>query len=708
MSTHQNPPEQRPQNQLRHALALAAATVLAAVASIVALPAAVAYAGEWVQVSCVNPNQSQAPSAGWTSFITGSPGYGSDNSTSCAPGAPMFAGLSSDAAAPVGSGENLEWTPPTGSTLAGGSVYVSMYGDGSGYGASGTAIAYTPEFAYNASNVILQCAVGQPACSNGTNDFSGVLTLPDSRGGGFYLGAGCGGESGASCDEGGSHGTWSLVQLWWADFLLSNDATPTAAGISGTLLNPGARGTQELIMDASDPDGPGIYNLTVQADGATLYDATPNSNGGNCSPVGESDGALMFDAAQPCPQSESVDLQLNTTGLLDGPHTLKVTLTDAAANSSVVYDSTITTHNAPENTTTPTIAAPTSPSIGSALTARPGEWSAPTGAGAITYAYQWEDCNPEGDNCQPIPGAQNATYTPGPADAGHTLRSTVTAADNDGATPAATARTSVVPAIETPPVTTTPSGPSTPPTPPTTATTPLTPTTTTPLTTATTPPPASTQASGVPNGTPASENATLRLNAPTTITRSYTHRAFTLTGQLTNNQSQPIAEATLEVLQEIAGTDTLTPIAHTTTGPAGSFKLTMPAGPSRLIEIAYRALSTDTSYAATARVYENVRASARLTITTRSKGPTGTIILIGKVAGPIPPQGTIVELLVHYLGRWEPFRTPRTNNHGTFHVTYQFQGAIGRFPFRAEIPAGQANYPYTTGYSNTINISTEP
>jgi hypothetical protein len=691
MSTHQNPSKHRPRHQLRRAVALVATILLAASASIAVLPAAVAYAGQWVEVSCVNPNQSQATSAGWTSFITGSPGYGSDSSTTCAPGTPMFADLSSDAAAPVGSGENLEWTAPGDSTLAGGSVYVSMYGDGFGYGASGTAIAYTPDFAYNASNVILQCAVGQPACSNASNDFSGVLTLPASRGGGFYLGAGCGGEAGASCDEGGSHGTWSLVQLWWADFLLTNNATPTATGLSGTLLNPGARGTQELIMDASDPEGPGIYNLTVQADGATLYDATPNSNGGNCSPVGESDGALMFDTAQPCPQNESVDLQLNTTGLLDGPHTLKVTLTDAAANASVVYDSTITTHNAPENTTAPTIAAPAPPTIGSTLTAHPGEWSAPNGAGAINYAYQWEDCNTEGNDCQPIPGAQNATYTPAPADAGHTLRATVTAADNDGSASATAARTNVVPAVETPPTTTTPgSGPST-------ATTPIT-----------APPPLSSPSSGTPNGTPASENATLRLNGRTTITRSYTHRAFTLAGQLTDNQSQPIAEATLDVLQQIAGTTTLTPIAHTTTSPTGSFTLTVPAGPSRLIEIAYRALSTDTSYAATGRVHETVHAGARLTITTRSKGPTGTIILTGKVAGPVPQQGTIVELLVHYLNHWEPFRAPRTNNHGTFHVTYQFQGAIGHFPFRAEIPAGQANYPYTTGYSNTIDISTEP
>jgi hypothetical protein len=61
---------------------------------------------------------------------------------------------------------------------------------------------------------------------------------------------------------------------------------------------------------------------------------------------------------------------------------------------------------------------------------------------------------------------------------------------------------------------------------------------------------------------------------------------------------------------------------------------------------------------------------------------------------------------VHWHGHWELIRNPRTDSNGTFHAEYQFQGSIGSFPFRAEIPAGQTNLPYTRGYSNTINIST--
>jgi hypothetical protein len=679
-------------------------SALASTALILALFSTAASAGQWIQVSCVNPNQSAAPSQGWTSFTTGAPGYGSNNSTGCGPGAPMSAILSTDAAAEVYSGENLEYAPPKGSELDGGQVDVSMDADGGGYDASGTAIAYSPEFVYSGSDVLFQCARGQTLCANGTNDYSGVLTLPSNKGGDFYIGAGCGGAKGAICNEGGSNGAWSLVQVWWANFLLTNNTTLAATSIGGTLLDPNARGTQELAFIASDPEGPGVYDVTAQIDGQTIYTGTPNSNAGQCSPVGESNAVLMFDSSQPCPASESVDLPVNTTSVPDGQHTLKLTVEDAAGNTSVVYDGTITTHNAPQNTTATSITTPASLTVASTLTAHPGTWTAPTGAGAITYTYQWEDCNTEANNCQPIPGAQNTTYTPTSTDAGHTIRLTVTAQNNDGASTATNTTSTITATPESPlsPLLEQQAGG----------------TNTSPL------------VAGTPNGTPASETAILHLNNPTPTTRTFGRKAFKLTGYfagqtlkltglLTNNQSQPIANATLDVLQQAAGTSTLTLIRHTSTSTTGTFTITLPPGPSRLIEIAYRALSSDTKYSATAEFHETVHATAQLRIGIRETTPngttvisshhttpTGTIVISGKIDGPISPQGTIVELLVHYLGYWEPIRDPRTNSTGHFHIEYQFKGSIGNFPFLVEILAGQTNYPYTTGYSNTINITT--
>ena len=138
-----------------------------------------------MEVACENPNQSAAPSQGWTTFTTGG-GYGSSAGTGCSPGAPMYGILSTDAGVAVGAGENLQYTPPSGSTLAGGSFDATVSTDGYGADASGVVAAYSPAFEYN-GNVFFQCAHGEELCPNGTYDYSGVISLPANRGGALYV-----------------------------------------------------------------------------------------------------------------------------------------------------------------------------------------------------------------------------------------------------------------------------------------------------------------------------------------------------------------------------------------------------------------------------------------------------------------------------------------------------------------------------------------
>ena len=559
-----------------HALLLALTLTLAVGSGWFA--ASSAYAGSWMEVSCVNPSQSAAPSEGWSSFAAGG-GYGSNNSTACGPGSPMYAILSTDAAVGVGSAETLQYAPPGGSTLIGGSVDVSLYADGGGYNASGTAVAYTPNYAYDGSDVFFQCASGLTPCANGTNDFAGVLGVPSGRGGNLYLSAGCGGASGYACNSGGSEGAWSLVRLWWANLLLSNEATPSASGVGGTLLSPNAEGTAELTLDAADPGGPGVYLVIVEIDGKAVYSGTPNSDGGKCVPVGTSGGALMFDYGQPCPASESVDLPINTSALANGRHTLKVVVQDAAGNSAVVYDGTISTKQPAENS----------------LGALPGPG---TSAGNV-----------------PAPVA-------------------------------------------------------------------------------------------VPNGTTASHTAQLTLGLKRKITRTYAHRTLRVTGRLVDGKGNPIAGATLEVLQRVSGSASAAVIGHASTSANGTFTASVPGGPTRTIEIAYRAFSTDKSYAAVANIAEAVDAGVKLAVSPHRTGSEGTITLSGHVLGPVPAQGVAVELLVHYRGRWEPFRVPQTDSRGRFEVVYQFQGGIGRFPFRASVLGGQAGFPFAHGESGAVYVTT--
>ena len=97
----------------------------------------------------------------------------------------------------------------------------------------------------------------------------------------------------------------------------------------------------------------------------------------------------------------------------------------------------------------------------------------------------------------------------------------------------------------------------------------------------------------------------------------------------------------------------------------------------------------------------------RLSVTPQRTGSEGTITLTGRVLGPVPPQGVSVDMLVHYRGHWEPFRTPRTDAAGRFTVVYQLKGALGRFPFRAEVPPSQAGFSFGRGLSGVVDVVTD-
>ena len=211
---------------------------------------------------------------------------------------------------------------------------------------------------------------------------------------------------------------------------------------------------------------------------------------------------------------------------------------------------------------------------------------------------------------------------------------------------------------------------------------------------------------GAANGTSASESAQLRLGVPLTMLRSFAHRSLRLSGRLFNDLGDPIGNATLAIVQQIAGSKGTQVIAYARTSSNGTFAVRVPAGPSRLVEVAYRAFSADASYAAQAKIEESVGAGVQLNITPRRTNSTGIILLTGEVDGPVPTQGVLVDLLVHYRGRWEPFRTPRTDAAGHFDVSYQFQGALGRYPFRAEVPASQADFSFAHGLSEVVDVTT--
>jgi hypothetical protein len=506
--------------------------------------------------------------------------YSGDTNT-CAEGGSLSALVSGEAPQQAYQGPEWVFTAPAGSTIAGGSLDASLTSP------HGQVWLGTPNSTYDSADVIANCQYNLACGPDGT--YTGVFPISHPGGTNLYAAAVCVGpyEGATTCPAVG--GVDAQVDVTRAEIELSNSTTPAASAVTGTLLSPDASGVAELTFDASDPGGPGVYSVSVLIDGTAVYSGTPDTNGGECAAIGDSGGVLMFDHSQPCKQSESVDLAVNTAKLANGQHTLKVTVEDAAQNRSTVYDATITTENAPPN---------------NSLGGPPGPGN--NGGGGSGSG-----------------GGGGSTFT-----------------------------------------------------------------------------------AAVANGMGASENARLQVGQRHRIVRSFAHGALRLAGRLLNDQGHPISGATLDILQQVAGSTQTTVIGQAGTGPTGTFTASVPAGPSRRLTLAYRAFSTDISYTTETSVDEIVRAGVRLKITPRATGSTGTILLEGEVDGPVPAQGVIVEMLVHYRGRWVTFRTPQTGPHGHFKTVYQFEGGIGRFPFRARIPGGQAGFPFTAGLSKIVDVAT--
>ncbi len=123
-------------------------------------------------------------------------------------------------------------------------------------------------------------------------------------------------------------------------------------------------------------------------------------------------------------------------------HTIKVDVTAYNADGKATADSKgvgpVSANTAPANTVLPAIGG--TAKVGEELAVSNGTWTAsPTG-----YAYQWQRCDVNGSGCSTIAGSTGQTYGVRTADIGHTLRASVTARNDKGASTVTSAPTAVV------------------------------------------------------------------------------------------------------------------------------------------------------------------------------------------------------------------------------------------------------------------------
>ncbi len=137
-----------------------------------------------------------------------------------------------------------------------------------------------------------------------------------------------------------------------------------------------------------------------------------NSSGGECANIASATSATYL-ATQ-----EDVGSTLRVV----------VTATNSSGNSDVSSKQTsMVAALAPFNTTPPAISG--TAEDGQPLTTSNGIWS---GTHPLSYTYQWESCDSEGNKCQDIENAAGSSYTPSSADLETKLRVQVTATNIAG------------------------------------------------------------------------------------------------------------------------------------------------------------------------------------------------------------------------------------------------------------------------------------
>jgi hypothetical protein len=306
------------------------------------MPVSSARAGEWVQVTCTQPNGQPAPIDGWQVSARGSFGSGSGSSNTCAqPGGALTALDNAVVTESAYNGPMWIYTAPAGSTIAGGSLTASLRAR------LGQAYVATPQNMFtDQADVVINCQYNAGACENNATETATVPIIPG--GTQMFVTAMCVGEHEGDLTCPPKPGEINAkVSLSAADIELANSSTPTGTGFAGSLLAPAASGKASLTFSAQDPEGPGVYRVIVDLDGTAVYQATPDSNGGQCASIGAyASGVSEFLNAQPCKQNVAVDVLLDTTRFSNGQHLLKVTVQDAAGNTEVIRDDTISIANA--------------------------------------------------------------------------------------------------------------------------------------------------------------------------------------------------------------------------------------------------------------------------------------------------------------------------------------------------------------------------
>ena len=170
-----------------------------------------------------------------------------------------------------------------------------------------------------------------------------------------------------------------------------------------------------------------------------------------------------------------------------------------------------------------------------------------------------------------------------------------------------------------------------------------------------------------------------------------------ISGKLTNQDGQPIAGARVAVTSRDAATPEQ-PVAFITTGQRGRYSYTARASSSRTLRFAYAGDGLILPVQREVQLIVGARSSIAIS---RSRVVNGQkVAFSGRLRARRASK--LVELQVRVRGGWQTFRTTRTGAKSRWRIRYRFARSCGlqRYRFRVRIPS-EGDYPYATGASPT-------
>jgi hypothetical protein len=283
-----------------------------------------AIGAEYTVVGC---SGQPASLSGWVGFQSAghTSQVGPENCSGA--GGAMPAVLRNDTAA-----GNAGWqvSAPTGTTIAGVTLYrkVAVAGTGYGYIARGV----TPAAA---NYQVFENCLGGTDCKADAALASAATRFARTDVGRVQAFVVCSPTPTAPCQDAANNAPASL-RITRADVTFADNAVPTVASGPSTpiLSDGGAVSAVQSITTSSKDTGSGIASTGLEVDGQVLSEApVPNST---CRPP--------YRVLVPCPLTVSSTLQFNPASVPDGPHTIRVFARDATgANVGFSQPFTVTT-----------------------------------------------------------------------------------------------------------------------------------------------------------------------------------------------------------------------------------------------------------------------------------------------------------------------------------------------------------------------------